>query len=102
MYYPFHTRRLEQQGPENINGSSWLGKNVIAKQDGTYIFNNKWDTIVIKTMSSTGDSWIFYNDNTSDYYIATVIAQDTMTVVNVFDSVKIISYEWYKHHFKQA
>src|SRR5437868_2872959 len=95
LYYPFHTPRGRYHGwstpPLDSMGGSWLGKNVIAKNDGTFLVDNfLHDTVIIKTVAYPGDSWIFYNDTTSLYYKAEVLAVDTMTVLGVIDSIKRI------------
>ena len=96
IYYPNHTPR----GPYSLsggtlsldsNGGSWLGKKVLQKSDGTFIFDSYWnDSVIIKTHSNIGDSWIFYKDSGSRYYTATLIAIDTMTVLSSPDSVQKI------------
>jgi hypothetical protein len=93
-YYPYHTPRGRWGGsgynPLNPNGGSWLGGKVAQLTDGTFLFDNMHDTVTIKTQAHTGDSWVFYNDTTSLYYLATVTRQDTMTVLGSIDSVKTI------------
>ena len=92
VYYPFRTMRGDYQSlTVDSNGGSWLGKKVIGRSDGTFLFDNIWqDTIVIKTNAHVGDSWIFYNDTTSIYYRAELTAIDTMTVLSSLDSIKKI------------
>ncbi len=92
-YYPFHTARGDYQSGAELdsNGGSWLGKEVIVQADGTFLFDNIWhDTIVLKTQANTGDAWILYNDTTQQYYTATVVSSDTLTVLGVTDSIKKI------------
>ncbi|MCW3123512.1 MAG: C-terminal target protein [Flavipsychrobacter sp.] len=97
VYYPFHTDRGNYSFsfagvPLDSNGGSWLGKRVLQQTDGTFLFDNMWsDTVTIRTQAHAGDSWVFYNDTTSRYYTATLIAEDTMTVLGTLDSVKTIS-----------
>ena len=95
IYYPFHSPRgfnYDVWGTQlNPAGGSWLGKQVIAKPDGTFLFDNIWgDTVKLQTQSHTGDSWIFYDDITSLYYRATVIDEQQETVLGQTDSVKTI------------
>lgn len=94
IYFPYRTLR-GIYGPFSTSldtfGSSWVGKKVVQKPDGTFIFNNLWDTVFIKTQSHTGDSWIFYNDTSVFSYIATVTSEDTMTILGILDSVKTIT-----------
>lgn len=93
IYYPFHTPRGNYTVNPNLDstGGSWLGKRVIKQPDGTYYFDNIWnDTVAIKTQANVGDSWIFFNDTTSRYYMALLQSKDTMTVLGSLDSVKTI------------
>lgn len=98
VYYPYHTTRgnyLEGKVLDSTGGS-WLGKRVIQQADGAFLFDNMWsDTVIIRTQAHAGDSWIFYNDTTSRYHIATVTAEDTMTVMGMLDSVKKIKLDSY-------
>jgi len=93
VYYPYHTPRGYYSSNPNLdsNGGSWLGKQVMQQTDGTFLFDNLWhDTVVIKTQALPGDSWIFYNDTTTLYYKADLIAADTMTILGAVDSIKRI------------
>jgi len=95
IYYPYHTPRgyYGRSGSAILdpNGGSWLGKNVVKRNDGTFLFDNLWnDTVVIKTQAHTGDTWIFYKDTTSLYYEADLVSVDTMTVLSSVDSIKTI------------
>lgn len=94
VYYPFHTARgsyLPYGVVLDSNGGSWLGKRVIEDAGGTFLFDNIWnDTTIINTQAHTGDTWVFYNDTTSRYYTATVLSEDTMTVLSSIDSIKKI------------
>lgn len=93
IYYPFHTVRGNYLSGSTLdsNGGSWLGKKVIQKTDGTFLFDNIWnDTVIIKTQAHTGDSWAFYTDTTLLHYLATVTSEDTMTVLGSLDSIKTI------------
>jgi hypothetical protein len=93
IYYPFHTPRGNYFSNPNLDftGGSWLGKRVIKTTDGTYYFDNIWnDTTVIKTQANVGDSWMFFNDTTSRYYMALLQSRDTMTVLGSLDSIKTI------------
>ena len=102
IYYPYHTQRtpgyLSTIIPPigDTAGSSWLGKNVIERPDGIFIFNNMWDTVFIKSHAHLGDSWMFFNDTTQLYYIATVSFVDTMSILGYVDSIKTISITAYK------
>ena len=99
IFYPYHTWRgnyLVYGSYLDSNGGSWLGKKVLQLADGTFLFDNLWqDTVVIKTHAHTGDSWVFYNDTTSGYYLATLVSEDTATILGSFDSVKTIKINAY-------
>ncbi len=98
VFYPYRTQRISYYLPSGFGtglhidtlGASWLGKNVIKHSDGTFVFDNYWDTVFIKTQAHTGDSWSFFNDTTRFSYIATVVSEDTLTVKGVIDSIKKI------------
>lgn len=95
IYYPYRTKRMSNylmgMGGASAIGGSWLGKKVIRHADGTYLFDNLWDTVIIKTQANPGDSWLFFNDTTNLYYTATVTSADTMTIMGTPDSIKRIT-----------
>jgi len=99
FYYPFHTPRGRYVPPPNqpnyvvqpmdSNGGSWLGKKVTSYADGSWFFDNYWgDTVIVRTQAHPGDIWLFYDDTTNIHYTATLVSTDTMTVMNVIDSIK--------------
>ncbi|PZF74580.1 T9SS type A sorting domain-containing protein [Taibaiella soli] len=93
IYHPFRTLRghYDQNQILDSNGGSWLGKNVIAQSDGTWLFDSYWgDTLVIKTKGIAGDSWTLYDDTSSYSYTATIYAADTFSFSGVLDSIKKI------------
>ncbi|MFI5196347.1 MAG: hypothetical protein ACHQD8_04595, partial [Chitinophagales bacterium] len=97
IYYPFHTSRGRYPYAAGFNalldsnGGSWLGKKVIQRNNGTFLFDNLWgDTVIINTQASIGDTWVFCKDTSSLYYYANVLSIDTMTVLGVLDTVKTI------------
>ena len=97
IYFPYHTPRgsYDVSGftPTALdpNGGSWLGKKVLQKSDGTFIFDSYWnDSVIIKTRANIGDSWVFYKDTSLLYYKATLVSKDTMTVLSTPDSVETI------------
>src|SRR5882724_8748120 len=68
VYYPYHTPRGSYYPSSfpvlDSNGGSWLGKKVIEKSDGTFIFDSYWnDSVIIETRANVGDNWIFYKDS---------------------------------------
>ncbi len=95
IYYPYKTQRISNYlAPTDLNsflGGSWLGGKVIRHSDGTYLFDNLWDTVIIKTQAPIGASWPFYNDTSHFNYTATITAIDTMTIMGTLDSVKKIT-----------
>jgi len=100
VYYPFHTPRgiynTLTQDSLNAAGGSWLGGKVLQLSDGTFIFDDDWsDSVIIKTQANLTDNWIFYQDTSSLYYLATVVSVDTMTFAGFFDTVKTIQINAY-------
>ena len=97
-YYPYLRHKYNADGlpistvgpyPDTIG--SWLGRYIIRKPGGDYLFINHWsDTITIKTLASPGQSWIFHRESNYKYYTAEVTSVDTMTILGVPDSVKRI------------
>jgi len=98
IYYPFRSARgTYVLQPLNENGGSWLGKNVIERPDGTFLFDNMWnDTVVIRTQAMSGETWMFFNDTSQIWYTATLTSIDTMTVLGSSDSVKHIRITAYR------
>ncbi|MBL7719401.1 MAG: T9SS type A sorting domain-containing protein [Flavipsychrobacter sp.] len=88
-YYPF--RSLRGDFFNFTDSGSWLGKDIIRRSNGTFLFPNRWgDTIAVKTLAAVGDTWQFFHDSTPVYYNAEVVAADTMTILGVADSIKTI------------
>jgi len=93
IFYPFHTKRSTDTPTAN---GSWMGNKVQMLNDGSWLFYNIWhDTVVINSQAHASDSWIFYNDTTAIYYMATVLSTDTMTISGVLDSIKTIRINTY-------
>ncbi len=95
IYYPYHSARNQRYfsdiGNFDSTGASWLGKKVVSKPDGTFLFDNLWgDTVQIMTKANVGDTWMFFDDTTDISYLATVTSKDTMTILGGLDSVKKI------------
>ena len=71
---------------------SWLGASVVHLNSGDDIFTNEdGETITIETQSSPGSSWVFYTWPSGDFLEATVTTLDTLTLLGISDSVKVIS-----------
>jgi hypothetical protein len=82
-------------------GGSWLGDKIILKQDGTHLFINAWnDTITIKSHAILNESWILNTDTLDVFFVASITAIDTMTILGVLDSVKTITI-MAKQHYPQ-
>lgn len=74
----------------------WVGNAVHKSPGGIYTINNFYgDTVIINSNANLGDSWQFYNDSSSRYYIATITRTDTMTVLGALDSIKVIKVQAY-------
>lgn len=85
VYFPYKTTRYSSLTKKG----SWLGGRVLQSPDGTFSFDDIWgDTVVIKTLANTGDTWLFYSDTLNHTYIAKVTSVDTMTILGAVDSVK--------------
>ena len=99
VYHAFHTPRARGYisgcnvpASADPDGGSWLGKDVIQRSDGTFLFDNIWhDTVIIKSQALLGDTWRFFDDTTNIHYTATVTSFDTMTVLGSLDSIKTIT-----------
>jgi hypothetical protein len=100
IFYPFHTPRkywdmffeYGVDGADDTAGGSWLGKKIIIRNDGTYLFDTYFgDTVVIKTQASVGESWVFFNDTSLIYYKATITSKSTRIINDILDSVKVIT-----------
>jgi hypothetical protein len=75
---------------------SWLGQKFIRKADGTeYYFNNKGDSIMIRTLAQQGSNWIIAKDAYGRIFKGTVTAVGLTTVDRVTDSFKTISIQAY-------
>jgi len=94
IFFPYHTPRGRYDhhgGTLDSTEGSWLGKRVLQMSSGVFIFDNIWhDSVIIKTQAIPGDTWTFYNDTTSLYYMAELTSIDTMTVLGSLDSIKNI------------
>lgn len=90
LLYPFRSARGFNTPPAYTG--SWLGKEVIVKADGVSVFDTYWgDSVFVNTRADFGESWLFYNDTSNRYYIATITDVDTMTLLNTLDSTKEIT-----------
>lgn len=95
VLYPFHTaRQLDYQNSADVDttGGSWLGKTITIQPDGTHLFSNfEGNTIEIRTQALPNQQWTMYSDASDTLYIASVTRLDTMSFLNVTDTVKEIT-----------
>lgn len=71
--------------------SSWIGKKVAIKSNGDEIYTTAYDsTILIKPFAKLNDNWTAYSNSNGQYLKASVIQFDTLSFLNVIDSVKTI------------
>ncbi|MDD3771423.1 MAG: T9SS type A sorting domain-containing protein [Weeksellaceae bacterium] len=97
----FPSRTLQLIGDECYDpfGGSWAGKKIIIHNHWNYFFNDDHDTIRIKTNAALNENWnLFQKPDIT--IIATVTSWDTLTVLGVLDSVKIITLHVYDHTMK--
>ncbi|MBE2288306.1 MAG: T9SS type A sorting domain-containing protein [Chitinophagaceae bacterium] len=73
-------------------GASWLGRKSVMFPDGTFYTLNMWgDSIIIKTRSAIGDTWIFHHDTTQRRYLAEMTGKSVMSVLGgPVDSIRRI------------
>jgi hypothetical protein len=73
---------------------NWYGEKVIIKNNGENLFFNKdSDTIHIQTQAHFEDTFLVYvYPSGLDSIFATVISEDTMTILGVLDSVKSLQF----------
>ena len=95
-YYPFHSPRgpvsLTNPVQPDSTGASWMGKEIKAFPDGTWLFDNfLGDTLIIRTQASVGDTWNFYTDSDTIRYEAVLSSVDTMSLLGNVDSIKTIT-----------
>lgn len=89
ILFPFKNIQTNDLRCYNPYGTSWLGGKIVISPTWNYFFNDKNDTIKIKTNAVLSESWTLFNRN--DISItATVNSCDTMTFMGVTDSVKTI------------
>lgn len=83
------------------NGPSWMGYKLLVKPNGDNLLyginkddmaNIFFDTILIKTNATPGDSWEYLHagSNIGSGALATITRIDTMTFFGITDSIKVI------------
>ena len=98
-YYNFKQLRPTNYDCWSTDGASWLGDEVVEKQDGNfqfivYPFNppDSAEIFWIETKAYVSQPWRFYNYHTINDYIEASVSQITlMNFLGLSDSVKTIS-----------
>ncbi len=76
----------------DINFGSILGRKIIKKADGTFIFFNlNEDSIVIQSQATLNQSWKCVNLSGGNYILATITGIQSDTIIGVADSIKVIT-----------
>ncbi len=94
--YYYNHKILEETPTSSLcladhNDSSWVGHQIIASNNGDYVFFNKQlDSIVIKSLAPLNDTWTIYKFGNGDYIEGTLVSIDTATILNHLDSIKTI------------
>lgn len=96
VLYPLTTMQQIDDYCYRPDFSSWLGQNIIIRNNGENIFVNRLsDSIVIDTRAKQGDSWLCYHGKDSVLVMASVTSHDTMRFLGLTDSVKWIDFKTY-------
>jgi hypothetical protein len=92
-----HYKNLRSVGTSDGNcyspfGSSWIGSEEIALPSGdNYFINYKGDSLLVRTMASIGDSWLFLRDAELNLELhSTIISLSVDTMLGLADSVKVL------------
>ena len=97
-YYPFKTTRIPTPYILTLDSTSgsWWGSRIIKDTLGDFRFFNYFhDTILIKPHAALGTTWLFYNDTSAIYFMASVTALGTLSIQGNTDSIKTISLQAY-------
>lgn len=79
----------------NAKGPSWIGKQIIKKENGDFIFFNYHnDSIIIKTQAVVSESWKCFSYINGDYIEAYVNAISTISLLGVTDTIKTIFFQY--------
>jgi hypothetical protein len=95
VFFPFSTIQQTDYSCFTPYGPSWIGEKVIVNDSMNLFFNQKNDTIRIKTDALPEKSWIAYELVDSIKIVATVTGFDTLTFLGQTDSVKTIGFQVY-------
>lgn len=79
-----------------IDGASWLGKEIIIREDGWNLFvTTEEDTVHINTAAMQGENWTAFLRPGELIITATVLNHDLQTFLGLQDSVKTIGFQAY-------
>jgi hypothetical protein len=98
IFYSYKTIRNNDTASttdcQYLVGPNWYGEKVIIKNNGENLFFNKdSDTIHIQTQAHFEDTFLVYvYPSGLDSIFATVISEDTMTILGVLDSIKSLQF----------
>jgi hypothetical protein len=98
VFYSYKTIRNNDTASttdcQYLVGPNWYGEKVIIKNNGENLFFNKdSDTIRIQTQAHFEDTFLVYvYPSGLDSIFATVINEDTLTILGVLDSVKSLQF----------
>jgi len=86
IFHPYRSPRgLWRTTWLDTAGGSWVGKRVVARQNGVWEFDTRFgDTVFVHTQAFVGSSWRFHDDTGNRYCTATVLSQMD---VYLFDSL---------------
>jgi hypothetical protein len=77
-------------------GASWIGKQVVIRDDGSNVFlNHVGDSVFLLTTANPGDSWTAYQQPEGITVVATVSQIDVYEFLGIQDSVKTIVFQVY-------
>jgi hypothetical protein len=75
---------------------SFIGRKVIHLQNNDYkLLNINGDTILLRPTLPVGSSWICFQTSPSNQIEATIVSEDTMSILGQLDSVKIIHFQYF-------
>jgi len=91
-YYSYKMLRQTDNYYFTAKGDPWIGEKLMVVPNGwNLFFNYNKDTIKINNLAKLNESWKMYNFPNKNYVIAEVYSIDTMSFLNIIDSVKHIS-----------
>lgn len=96
IFYSFKTIRANPDSPlplcEYTKGPNWYGEKVIIRPSGEHVFLNRdSDSIFIQTLANLNDTFrVYVYPDLSDTIYGWVSDYDTLPVLGVIDTIKII------------